>query len=288
MFRNEGVIVIHVQLGALALPRLLPHGDLDRDQVVSHHVVLRRLQQQRRLFVDVGATAGVRNARNGRRFRDGRFPREILYVGEDVGTCGIEQKRGRLLKGFQVPATISAKELAGKARSCLTLVHRRATTQRGRRAVNLARVGRSTVLGAVHRFGLLREGQLVAQRAEDVARFLLQLADAFRGAGAKLAGVALLRSGRERRGNGRRFGLLPGAIQAVVGHRRGLQEGVVLRGRARERERERFHARDPREETTEGGRCISTGQEHMLCIMCEQKYEKVLKGMKGINMTELS
>lgn len=115
MFRNEGVIVVHVQLGALALPRLLPHGDLDRDQVVSHHVVLRRLQQQRRLFVDVGATAGVRNARNGRRFRDGRFPREILYVGEDVGTCGIEQKRGRLLKGFQVPATISAKEIRRKS-----------------------------------------------------------------------------------------------------------------------------------------------------------------------------
>lgn len=69
MFRDEGVVVVHVQLGALALPGLLPDGHLNGDQIVSHHVVFRRLQQQRGLFVDVGATAGIRNARNGRRLR---------------------------------------------------------------------------------------------------------------------------------------------------------------------------------------------------------------------------
>lgn len=78
----------------------------------------------------------------------------------------------------------------------LTLVHRRATTQRGRSTVNLARIGLPCVFRTIHRFGLLREGQFVAQRPEDVAGLLLQLADAFRGTAAKVAGVAGLRSGR--------------------------------------------------------------------------------------------
>lgn len=42
MFRDERVIVVDVQLDALALPRPLSQGDLDWHQIMSQDIVLQR------------------------------------------------------------------------------------------------------------------------------------------------------------------------------------------------------------------------------------------------------
>lgn len=42
VLRNEGMIVVDVQLYAFALPRLLPEGDFDWHQVMSQDVILQR------------------------------------------------------------------------------------------------------------------------------------------------------------------------------------------------------------------------------------------------------
>ena len=73
MFRNERVIVVDVQLGTLALPVLLLGGHLERHEIVAHHVVLGRFEQQRRLLVHVRSPAARRQARDGGRLRDGRL-----------------------------------------------------------------------------------------------------------------------------------------------------------------------------------------------------------------------